>query len=205
MVDTNLTLISYILLLTQLILKKVTQGPDTVIVPRSFFHDSSDGQNRETCLTSDPSVVYPSNPKSHGQSQDVETTTDLSHNDTHSCQARTLRLHMNLCNNQHRGTVTTLQRIRSTILPPKISLKTNPAFVEAVNTTYAPILIVLTQKFTDIDVSQILFSTVSVRNLHSLLFFFPFLLRTHSFSVFGGKFIKILNINKSNITLSNKK
>ena len=26
-----------------------TQGPDTVIVPRSYFHDSSDGQNRETC------------------------------------------------------------------------------------------------------------------------------------------------------------
>ena len=33
-----------------------TQGPDTVIVPRSYFHDSSDGQNRETCPISDPSV-----------------------------------------------------------------------------------------------------------------------------------------------------
>ena len=47
-----------------------TQGPDTVIVPHSFFHDSSDGENRETCPTSDPSVVHRSNPKSHGQSQD---------------------------------------------------------------------------------------------------------------------------------------
>ena len=28
-----------------------TQGPDTVIVPRSYFHDSSNGQNRETFLT----------------------------------------------------------------------------------------------------------------------------------------------------------
>ena len=26
-----------------------TQGPDTVIVPRSYFHDSSNGQNRQTC------------------------------------------------------------------------------------------------------------------------------------------------------------
>ena len=43
------------------------QGPDTVIVPRSYFHDSSNGQNRETCPTSDQSVVHPSNPKSHGQ------------------------------------------------------------------------------------------------------------------------------------------
>ena len=58
------------------------QGPDTVIVPRSYFHDSSNGQNRETCRTSDPSVVHLSNPKSHGQSQDIETTTDLAHNDS---------------------------------------------------------------------------------------------------------------------------
>ena len=54
-----------------------TQVPDTVIVPRSYFHDSSVGQNRETCPTSDPSIVHPSNPKSNGQSQDIETTTEL--------------------------------------------------------------------------------------------------------------------------------
>ena len=59
-----------------------TQGPDTVTVPRSYFHDSSDGQNQETCYTSDPSVVHPPNPKSNGQSQDLETTTDLAHNDS---------------------------------------------------------------------------------------------------------------------------
>ena len=29
--------------------------------------------------TSDPCVVHPSNPKSHGQSQEVETATDLNH------------------------------------------------------------------------------------------------------------------------------
>ena len=58
-----------------------TQGPDTVINPRSYFHDSSDGQNRQTCPTSDPTVLQPSNLKSHGQNQDIETTTDLIHND----------------------------------------------------------------------------------------------------------------------------
>ena len=58
-----------------------TQGPDTVFVPRSYFHDSSNGQNRETCPISDPFVSQTSNPKSNGQSQDIETTTDLTHND----------------------------------------------------------------------------------------------------------------------------
>ena len=58
-----------------------TQGPDTVIVPRSYYHDSSDGQNKETCPISDPSVPQILKPKSHGQSQDIETTTDLAQND----------------------------------------------------------------------------------------------------------------------------
>ena len=48
-----------------------TQGPDTVIVPRSFLQDSSDGQIWETCPTSDPSVAHPSNPKSNGQSEGI--------------------------------------------------------------------------------------------------------------------------------------
>ena len=41
--------------------KSHTQGPDTAIVPRCYFHESSDGQNRETCPASDPSIVHPSN------------------------------------------------------------------------------------------------------------------------------------------------
>ena len=32
--------------------------------------------------TSDPSILQPSNPKLHGQSQDIETTTDLAHDDS---------------------------------------------------------------------------------------------------------------------------
>ena len=58
-----------------------TQGPDTVIVPRSYFHDSSNGQNRETCPISDPFVSQSSKPESNGQSQGTETTTDLTNND----------------------------------------------------------------------------------------------------------------------------
>ena len=59
-----------------------TQGPDTVIVPRSYFHDSSNGQSRETCPISDPSVPQNPNPKLNGQSKDMETTTtDLTQND----------------------------------------------------------------------------------------------------------------------------
>ena len=59
-----------------------TQGSDTVIVTRSYFHDSGDGQNRKICPTSHPPVLHPSNPKLHGQSRDIETTTDLAHNDS---------------------------------------------------------------------------------------------------------------------------
>ena len=58
-----------------------TQGSDTVIDPRSDFHDSSDVQNRETCPTYDPSVLQLSKSKSNGQTQDIETTTDLAQND----------------------------------------------------------------------------------------------------------------------------
>ena len=58
-----------------------TQGPDTVIVPRSYFHDSNNGQNRETCPISNSPVPQNLTPKSNGQNQDIETTIDLTHND----------------------------------------------------------------------------------------------------------------------------
>ena len=58
-----------------------TQGPDTVIVPRSYFHDSSNGQNGETCPNSDPSVPQILKPKLNGQNQDIESTTDLAQRD----------------------------------------------------------------------------------------------------------------------------
>ena len=58
-----------------------TQGPDTVIVPRSYFHDSNDGQNREIRPISDPPVPRTLTPTSNGQSQDIETTIHLTQND----------------------------------------------------------------------------------------------------------------------------
>ena len=58
-----------------------THGPDTVIVPRSYLHDRSDSQNWETCPTTDPTLPQILLPKSNGQSQDIETSTDLTQND----------------------------------------------------------------------------------------------------------------------------
>ena len=58
-----------------------TQGPDTVIVPRSYFHDSSVGQNRDTCPNPDRSVPRNLAPTLNGQNQDIETSTDLTQND----------------------------------------------------------------------------------------------------------------------------
>ena len=58
-----------------------TQGPDTVIVPRSYFHDPSNGQNREIRPIPDPPVPQTLTPTSNDQSQDNETTIDLTQND----------------------------------------------------------------------------------------------------------------------------
>ena len=68
-----------------------TPGPDTVIVPRPYFHDSSNGQNREPCPIFDPTLPQNSTPKLNGHSQDIETTTDLtqSDNDKHLHESST--------------------------------------------------------------------------------------------------------------------
>ena len=58
-----------------------TQGPDTVIVPRSYFQESSDSQNRERCPISDPTASQTPQPKLNDRSKDIETTTDLTQND----------------------------------------------------------------------------------------------------------------------------
>ena len=58
-----------------------TQGPDTVIVPRSYFHHPSDSQNWETCPTADPTLPQTLLPTSNGQRQDIETSIDLTQND----------------------------------------------------------------------------------------------------------------------------
>ena len=76
-----------------------TQGPDTVIVPRSYFYDSGDGQNRKRRPISEPSVPQSPKPKSNGQCQGTETTIDLAQMiipNKYSSQAPTLKLHVNL-------------------------------------------------------------------------------------------------------------
>ena len=104
----------------------------------------------------------------------------------HLSQMRTLELHKNLCNNHHRGILTTLQRVRSTNLLQNLSRKTNLVFLEALNTSYVLILNLNFQKYTDIDVCGNLFSAPSVRNLHflSLLFSFLFISAHTSFPIF---------------------
>ena len=58
-----------------------TQGPDTVVVPRPYFNHSNNGQNREIYPISNPPVPQNLTPESNGQSQDIETTIDRTHND----------------------------------------------------------------------------------------------------------------------------
>ena len=137
-----------------------TRGPDTVIVSRSYFHDSNNGQNRETYPLSDPPVPHNSTPKSNGQSQDIETTIDLTHNvkskrtsdpstDTETtCEPMT---------QPPSGQSDTRQYLRSTIPLLKIFHKPSLVILEVTNTTYALIPILTTQKYTDIDECKILF------------------------------------------------
>ena len=137
-----------------------TQGPDTVIVPRSYLHDSSNGQNRETRPISDPSVTRTLTPKSNGQSKDIETTTDLTHNDNAKHAYESITDAEITCKpvtkppSMQSDTSTTLDSNNPTAenIP-----KRNLIFLEAVNTTYAPIPILITRRYTDINVCKILF------------------------------------------------
>ena len=111
----------------------------------------------------------------------------------HPNQVRTLKLHVNLCHNHHQGRVTTLQHLRSMTLLPNLFRKLNLVLLEAANTTYALILILITQKCTDIDVCKTLFQPLFVCPSHFLIFS-----HTHHstfacfFPIFWGKFIYIL-------------
>ena len=129
-----------------------TERPDTVIVPRSFFHDSSNGQNRETCPISDPSAPQTPKPKLNGQSQDIETTTDLTQNDNAKHIYESITDAEITCK-----PVTQPPSTQRTLLQLKIIPKKNLITLEAANTTYAPIPILITQKYTETDVCKNLF------------------------------------------------
>ena len=69
----------------------------------------------------------------------------------------TLKLHVNLSHNHHYWRVTLLQRLTATILQMKLFPKRNLTTLEAVNTTYIPIPIPITQRYTDTEVCKIFF------------------------------------------------
>ena len=78
--DTYLTILSYILILTQLILMKVTYRYQILLLSHVLvFMIQAMVKIGENCPASDSSVLPFSKPKLNGQVQDVETTTDLVH------------------------------------------------------------------------------------------------------------------------------
>ena len=96
--------------------------------------------------------------------------------------------------------MTPLQRLRSMTLLPKTFRKTYLVILEAANTTYAPILILTTQKYTDIDVRKILIQPLFVRDVHPLPLSLSFFRTQHpNFFFFRGHVhIDIQNINSIN-------
>ena len=109
----------------------------------------------------------------------------------HPSQARSSKLYVNLCHNHHRGRVITLERLRSTILLPKLFRKKNLIFIEAANTTYALILIIITQKYTDFDVCKILFQPP----LCAIHIIELYVCRTHIFQFFLFFILGQIHIN----------
>ena len=106
----------------------------------------------------------------------------------HPSQAQTLKLHMNLCNNHHHDRMTTLQGLRLTILLPKLFRKTNLVFLEEAKTTYALILTLITQKYTNIDMCKRLIQLLFVSHPYSLPFLFSFF-RTRFIQIFSFSFL----------------
>ena len=76
---------------------------------------------------------------------------------TYMSQSPTLKLHVNLSHSQHQRRVTILQRLTAATPQLKILPKRNLITLEEANTTYAPIPILITLKYTDIDVCKTLF------------------------------------------------
>ena len=117
----------------------------------------------------------------------------------HLSQVQTLKLHVNLCHPHHRGRVTPLQRLRSTIPLLNTFRKTNLVIPEAANKTYALILILITQNYTDTNVCKILDQPLFVRYLQSLPLSFSFFSPTSfKFFFFSGALTYTGTSNKTN-------
>ena len=76
---------------------------------------------------------------------------------TYMSQSPTLKIHVNLSHSHHQRRVTLLERLTAAILQLNIFPKRNVITLEAANTTYASIPILITQKYSDIDVCKALF------------------------------------------------
>ena len=131
----------------------------------------------------------------------------------HVSQPRALKLRLNLCNNHRRGKVTTLRRLKLTILPSRITRKTSLVFLEVVNTTCSLIMILITHKNTVFDACKNSFSpflcvilSLSLSLSLCLLVFISFLSAHTSFSSFqfwGQIFLNTKqkeNLNNNNTT-----
>ena len=182
LVDTYLTFPSYILTPTELILKKFTHGDQIVFWSRGPIF-MIQAMIRTGKLAPLLNYLWYIRQILKCMVQ-VRTMRKLQTSITrmvlqkHLSQTRALQLHIDLCNNHHRGIMTTLQRLISTILLLKTFHKTNLVVQEVANTTYALILTLNTRKYTDIDVCKSLFQFLSSAILFSILTFFIFSART---------------------------
>ena len=137
----------------------------------------------KTGKLADPSVVHPSNPKSDGQNQDVETATELCQNafstqiseSSKDIEAAYQPLQRPL--SRHSDPTSTIEINDPT---NKLFRKTDLVTLEVVNIIYILILIVIAQKNTDSDVWKNVFSAPSVCHLHSLFYLsLSLILHTH--------------------------
>ena len=177
------------------ILMKVTHRDQILFL--SHAH-SGHGENLETCTAPEPPVVHPSNPKSHHQSQDVETATDLRYRDS-SKQTDESNADIETALEPVQN-----QQSRQKYRPSTIDIN-NPTSKEILLDELGPsragpctlILNLIFRRYTDNDVCKKIFqpllSVISL--LHFLFLFFSFFAHTsYAFiSVFGS----ISKLNKA--------
>ena len=147
LVDTYLIFLSYIPILTQLILRKVThrdQIPLSSHVPIFMIQAMFKTRKLVPVLTQLYYILQILNRMVKVRTlRPPQTWLKMIIPNKCSSQALTLKLHVNPCQNHHSGRVTTLQHLRSMILLLKKFRKSNLDILEAVTTIYVLILILL--------------------------------------------------------------
>ena len=156
-----------------------TQGPDTVIVRNPIFMTQAMVKIGKLAplLTHLSSVLQPSNPTSNGQSQDIETNTDLHYN-INSTQVpesntdiETAFEPMQQSPSRQRDNPSTLE---INDLTAEITLQNKPSHSRGGNIIYVLILTLISQRYTDNNVFKILFQPLFVRRSYYLFLFFSF-------------------------------